>query len=461
MSWVLEIFPDKLSQEEEEHLLSETQAKANKENKKKGKEIESNDSTASGSVPIITTVPSAASEKSITTENNIIGKANTADNIENVEHIERCEDLNENESTNRENVKQQYLIENEVIEPTIEATNEEKHTEIDSNEQLVEDDSKEKHGIEIEGNRDESSSATENLTASQETTSSQIVSEASYDNSKNSDVTDFEADDSDEVSERRNRRLCSEREPLPPPPQLEQNRHSQQHQHHFQRPMRGMAHMVNMRGRFPTPNMPFRVPLGEIPKPLNINQMHPPGQQSNIMHRPHQFLAGHTIGVMRPFIRIPMRPGMPLPPENRSPLQRPMQSGSGPIPHQPRLQGPPFPPNRSTFSPFNNNSGVPPSAPNSAGALHIQQQQHQPRSPFMGRPNFIPNSSHPANMNMHGPPRHPQMIPNPNIPPGRMPMQPAIGPPQPPIGRKVLINPNFKGGVQAATSKCIYIKCYE
>lgn len=69
------------------------------------------------------------------------------------------------------------------------------------------------------------------------------------------------------------------------------------------------------------------------------------------------------------------------------------------------------------------------------------------------RPQFGPfnQPNHPANM------RHPIM--NPSMPPHAQPINSAISSqplPLPIIGgpRKVLINPNFKGGVQAATSKC-------
>lgn len=70
------------------------------------------------------------------------------------------------------------------------------------------------------------------------------------------------------------------------------------------------------------------------------------------------------------------------------------------------------------------------------------------RPPFGPGPFNQPN--HPANM------RHPIM--NPSMPPRPPPMNAAIPStalPLPLIGgpRKVLINPNFKGGVQAATSK--------
>lgn len=67
------------------------------------------------------------------------------------------------------------------------------------------------------------------------------------------------------------------------------------------------------------------------------------------------------------------------------------------------------------------------------------------------RPPFVPFSqpNHPANMRL---PMNPSMPPRPQpvnapIPSPSLPL-PLVGAP-----RKVLINPNFKGGVQAATSK--------
>lgn len=91
------------------------------------------------------------------------------------------------------------------------------------------------------------------------------------------------------------------------------------------------------------------------------------------------------------------------------------------------------------------------------GPPNAHQQMMQQRPPFV--PFSQPN--HPANM---------RLPMNPSLPPHAQPINAAIPSPSalplPIIGapRKVLINPNFKGGVQAATSKCklflLYIICF-
>lgn len=68
--------------------------------------------------------------------------------------------------------------------------------------------------------------------------------------------------------------------------------------------------------------------------------------------------------------------------------------------------------------------------------------QRPPFGPF-SQPNLPANIRHPMNPSM---PPHAQPI-TPAIPSQPLPL-PILGGP-----RKVLINPNFKGGVQAATSK--------
>lgn len=447
-----EIFPEKLSQEEEEHLLSGTAQKVNKEIVEQDNQIEISDNV---SVPNTTPIESAASEKSIIINETVAEKIseNEVNNVENTETTSTAEDIHSEQEVTLivENVTEQYsnqVEQSEVVEKETEETN--------SNENLIENSLivSEENVVEA-NNKNDSPNVTENASTfdSQATTlSSQVSTEdSSFNNSTRGDATECDADDSDEVSERQNRRLCSERDPQPPPPQLEQNRSSHQHQFHRGPRPAGIGHMQPGR-RFLGPNMQYRVPLGEIPRTQSYNQVPPSGQPPNAMNRhpmPPQFLSGHTIGVMRPYLRMPMRPGMPLPPQNRLPLPHPSHSnqphGPGPMQQPSRLHGPPFQgpgnPNRPPYPPFNN-SGVPPNQP---PPLRMQQ-----RPPFGGRPNFMPPNNHPGNMIVHRSqiPLPHQIMHNANVGPG----QPPPGPPQP-MGRKVLLNPNFKGGVEAATSK--------
>lgn len=130
------------------------------------------------------------------------------------------------------------------------------------------------------------------------------------------------------------------------------------------------------------------------------------------------------------------------------PIRGPM---GGPI-HRPQLQSGEFNPMRMPhrpefhsntpgpmpFRPFNSNVQGPP-----------VRFENNPRMPVNNLPSFPANN--PNNTNF-GPPRPPIMLPpasNTNISasgPSAMPSG------MPPVPRKVLINPNFKGGVEAATS---------
>lgn len=459
-----EIFPEKLSQEEEENLLSETEKKTNKENVEKVKKVENSDSAIE---PVtIQQTQSAASEKSITKLEIVADTCeNEAKNVENIEIIASAPDLHSEQeeiiNENEQNVTEQYS--NQVEQNKVDDEKEETEETTVSTENSTQNNlgESEENVVETDDNKHDSTNDTENeknTFESQATTlSSQISTEdSSFNNSMRVDMTEFDADDSDEVSERQNRRLCSERDPQPPPPQLEHNRSS----HHHQFPRGPRALMPPGRHRFPGPNMQYRVPLGEILRQPGYNQVPPPpGQQSNVMNRhpmpPRmEFLPGHTIGVMRPFIRLPMRPGMPLPP-NQGRL--PLPPGSVPMQQQPRLQGPPFQgpvnPNRPPYPPYSN-SGIPPNQL-PPGAIRMQQQQQQQQR-FLGRPpNAMPPNSHPSNFIVQRTPLPHQMMHNANVGPGQLAVSNV--PPQP-IGRKVLLNPNFKGGVQAATSKYKKIK---
>lgn len=84
---------------------------------------------------------------------------------------------------------------------------------------------------------------------------------------------------------------------------------------------------------------------------------------------------------------------------------------------------------------------VPPNA-------HQMMPQRPPFGPY-SQPNHPPNMRLPMNTSM--PPRAHAQPMNPTIPTQTLPL-PLINAP-----RKVLINPNFKGGVQAATSKYIFL----
>lgn len=77
---------------------------------------------------------------------------------------------------------------------------------------------------------------------------------------------------------------------------------------------------------------------------------------------------------------------------------------------------------------------------------HPMMRGQSPPFPPFAQQNHSGNMRHPMRPNLPLPP-HPQPM---NMMPNQQP-QPLM-----PVGapRKVLINPNFKGGVQAATSKC-------
>ncbi len=146
-------------------------------------------------------------------------------------------------------------------------------------------------------------------------------------------------------------------------------------------------------------------------------------------------------------------PPMMAPPQNPQTGQRMDFRGITPLNFRPPYQ--------------NNNMQRP------GSRTHFTQHGHA-----VNRPNFQPNGppfppySQPNQMG-HFEPNGPMMYPSrPSRPPFGCPTAPFTGPPRhettaatpqhhivPPglpaiVPRKVLINPNFKGGVQAATSKC-------
>lgn len=263
---------------------------------------------------------------------------------------------------------------------------------------------------------------------SQETaTSSQLTSE-DYDRSEGND---FEADDSDDASERqnRNRKLCVEREQVS---QQDEQSRGPPHGQHFQRGRSG-PHFQNARHPGPRGHQSYRMPNENFGQPFM--QYGPPNRHPGNAMRP-------------PFNRMPMQPMQQMGNSNRFPPQLGGQPMSGP-PNMPphRMQRPMFFPNNGPPQMGNANQ-FRPFGGNASGAL----RPPQPIPPF---PQFQPQSAHPGNMIIHRAAVPQPAIHNQNVNPAFV---GAAGPvalpaaPQLPA-RKVLLNPNFKGGVQAATSE--------
>lgn len=271
------------------------------------------------------------------------------------------------------------------------------------------------------------------------------TSASEYDASATSEANDFEAEDSDESSEHqnRNRKLCVERE------QSNQSEESGRPQHgaYFQR-NRGSAHFANNnnnnnRHSIPRQHNPYRMPMGENFGPPFMHQFGQPNR--------------HPVNQLRPpFNRMPMQGAIPYQRVPPPPPSAMMQQSHGI--HQPpahRMQRPMCPPSQSggnvpVFRPmFNQNMpSVPGMPPRPRMAGNMMPQQRPPPGGFL---TFQAQSPHPGNMVIQRAPMHqlhPQPMHNQNINPTT---SSAILPPQMPP-RKVLLNPNFKGGVQAATS---------
>lgn len=287
---------------------------------------------------------------------------------------------------------------------------------------------------------------------SESTVVSQSVSEDASGNSERTLEDYYEPDDSESVRERRNPKTCVEREM---PQQFEDNSRPKNFSQNFQR----NRHVRPLMAR---PNHPFGVPGGPDFNPSFMPQFRG-------IRRPMQpeFLRGHSMNMMRhpPNHMQRMPPGMQPHPSRMPPALL------GP-PHQ-RLPRPPF---QNPPAMFGNNPGIPSQGkfcfpfchligisecnsivPNQFAFCFANQGMIRPRVPpnahqmMPQRPPFVPfnQPNHPANM------RHPM---NPSLPPHPQPINAAIPSqnlPLPLLGapRKVLINPNFKGGVQAATSK--------
>lgn len=174
---------------------------------------------------------------------------------------------------------------------------------------------------------------------------SQDVSEENNDSSEQT-VDDYDADDGEDVRERRNPKTCVERET--PHQQFEENNRPKQFPHNNQR-------YRHTRPQMPRPNHP---PYG----------MPPGGPDFNPSFMP-QYRGGRPRGPMPPvsqadFIRgHPMMRGGPpnhmqrMPPGMGPPPRMPGGPLLGPGPPHQRLQRPPFqtPPNM-----FGNNPGMPP-----------------------------------------------------------------------------------------------------
>lgn len=306
------------------------------------------------------------------------------------------------------------------------------------------DKSESERDVQSEDKNSESTSIEEsdkNLTQSENTdtkTESTIVSsqetpqeDGLLNNGFRSTSDDFDTDDLDDFRERRNPKTCVERET---PHSLEDT----------SKPKNFAQFQRNRHPRGPAPrlNNPLYTGGGNND---NFNQQ---------AFMPQQYRGG------------PRRPMVPGPPNDfmRNPNMG-MMRGPGPhrmpmlgmSPHPNRLQGPPnigLPHQRMLRPPFQAqqifNPGMPPQgmmrpripAPN----VHPMMSQNQPFGQF-------PTQAHQVNV-------RPPMPPNTSMPitqvmnvavaiPNQSPQLPlAIG-----GSRKVLINPNFKGGVQAATSK--------
>lgn len=326
---------------------------------------------------------------------------------------------------------------------------------------------------------DNQSDVNKPLTSSQLTVSS-TPNASDYDASANSEINDFEAEDSDESSERRNRnrKLCVEREQTNQSGEPSRSQQHQQHHHQHgswkkqkmpfasgdRRPNAPNNNLNNNNNRHsiprpPPPHHPYRMPMGENFGPPFI---HPFGQPNR-----------HAVNPLRaPFNRMPLQGAMnfqrvppPPPPQSMQSIRGMMPGHRMPMPPMPgggpnqqqyfgnmqpfSGQTPPLMPPRlrmpANMGPHNPHQQQPPQHPQKQPSqLSQQQPRHHP---------YAPQGPRPANMLLQRAPMHqlhPQSIhSNQSINPTT---SAAVLPPQMPP-RKVLLNPNFKGGVQAATSE--------
>lgn len=153
-------------------------------------------------------------------------------------------------------------------------------------------------------------------------------------------VDDYDAEDSDNIRERRNPKTCVEREM---PHQFEDGNKQKSFPHNYQRNRHARPQMQR-------PNHPYGIPGGPDFNPSFMPQFRG-ARRPMLPISQSDFIRGHSMGMMRgpPNHMQRMPPGMP--PHSRMP-------GPGMLgpPHQ-RLQRPPF---QSGPGMFGNNPGMPP-----------------------------------------------------------------------------------------------------
>lgn len=174
---------------------------------------------------------------------------------------------------------------------------------------------------------------------------SQELSEEINDSSEQT-VDDYDADDAEDVRERRNPKTCVEREM---PQQFEENNRPKQFPQNYQRNR-------HTRPQMPRPNHPYGVPGGPDFNPSFMPQFRGP-RRPLLPGQPPDFMRGHPMNMMRggPNHMQRMPPGLQPPPRMPGgPLL-----GPGP-PHQ-RLPRPPF---QTPPQMFGNNPGMPPQGTN-------------------------------------------------------------------------------------------------
>lgn len=273
------------------------------------------------------------------------------------------------------------------------------------------------------------------------------------------DQQKFETEDSDDDNERLNPKTCVEREERWAAAE-DANRHRQQ-QFNRQQPMVRGAFMGGPRptgGQYPPHYNPFQ----SFPPNENFNPtfqrppIHPsPGNPQQMMHR-MEFRNTGPYGF----------PPQQYPPNDLRPMRPPMMR----LPRQPNM--PPFRPfnGHMNIRPGNGGAQIPPpirydnSRPRQPSAANVSGQPFMPmRHPQFIRPgpgNVMQQQPRPLlqQQQQQPPPQQPQ-------PPQQQHSQIQHGGPPQQTGRitttgpllmptKVLINPNFKGGVEAVTSKC-------
>lgn len=197
----------------------------------------------------------------------------------------------------------------------------------------------------------------------------------------------------------------------------------------FQRPMRGMMSQRGSRMYGPRPG----------------NQSFPPGHpyNKNENYNPHSF---HSVppqnqpNMFPPNFRHPHPNNMRPPPQQQPPPHHNMYRGPHPDFIQNQMGG-----NRPPFRAFNPNmvrGAMPGQFDQMRPRMMVAGQQFHNQGPPQQRPQFIGGAPI-QRMSVA-----PQMV-------HQMPQSSGMLQ-QPVVARKVLINPNFKGGVEAATSKWFF-----